>query len=107
MIRPLLGCAEADLAAYALAHRVPILPCNLCGNQPNSQRQQVKRLLASLEGQIPDLRRSLAAAVGNVEPEHLLDTRLAGATSDGASMHDDEPRDLVQLRSMHMRDSTR
>lgn len=76
VIRPLLGCAEVDLAEYAAAVEVPILPCNLCGTQPDSRRQQVKRWLAQLEPQIPNLRANLAAATGNIEPGHLLDGRI-------------------------------
>ncbi|MEX1368385.1 MAG: tRNA 2-thiocytidine(32) synthetase TtcA [Nannocystaceae bacterium] len=75
VIRPLLTCAEQDLAEYATHLQVPILPCNLCGTQPDSRRQQVKRWLSTLEGKVPNLRASLLAAAGNVEPDHLLDRR--------------------------------
>lgn len=100
LIRPMLACAEADLAAYAAAKAVPILPCTLCGTQPDTRRQQVKRWLAALEPQIPHLRQSLAAAAGNVEPEHLLDPRLRPAEP----WHAAPPIDLVELRSTRMRD---
>ena len=33
VIRPLITCAESDLAALADERRFPILPCNLCGSQ--------------------------------------------------------------------------
>ncbi len=90
VIRPLLACAETDLAAHATALAVPILPCTLCGTQPDARRQQVKRLIAALETDNPGLRASLAAAAGNVEPEHLLDARLAPTPAA-------DP--LIQLRS--------
>ncbi|MCA9707278.1 MAG: tRNA 2-thiocytidine(32) synthetase TtcA [Myxococcales bacterium] len=105
IIRPLLGCAEAELAAYAADKAVPILPCNLCGSQPDARRQQVKRWLAALEAQIPDLRQSLAAAAGNVEPGHLLDRRLLGPEEDTASTS--THGSLVQLRSRRMGDFAR
>ena len=79
VIRPLAHCAEADLAAYAQAKNVPIVPCNLCGTQENSRRRQVRELLAGLEASNPDLRRSLLAAVGNVVPSHLFDRTLSAA----------------------------
>ncbi|MEM9461527.1 MAG: tRNA 2-thiocytidine(32) synthetase TtcA [Myxococcota bacterium] len=111
LIRPLLACAEADLAAYAASLAVPILPCTLCGTQPDTRRQQVKRWLVTLEAQIPNLRQSLAAAAGNVEPEHLLDRRLR-ADEIPAERPDLENARLdvvsptfVTLRSMHKRDN--
>ena len=45
VIRPLAYCRERDLAAYAEARQFPIIPCNLCGSQPNLQRQAIKAML--------------------------------------------------------------
>ena len=45
VIRPLAYCREKDLSAYAQAREFPIIPCNLCGSQPNLQRQAVKEML--------------------------------------------------------------
>ena len=85
IIRPLLSCAESDLATYAAALEVPILPCNLCGNQPDGRRRQIKRLLTQLEAEIPNLRATLLAAAGNVEPGHLLDKRLKSTDDESDS----------------------
>ncbi|NVB40060.1 tRNA 2-thiocytidine(32) synthetase TtcA [Pseudenhygromyxa sp. WMMC2535] len=79
IIRPLATCAEAEIAAYAEAAGFPIVPCDLCGSQPNLKRAQVKALLAQLERDNPLLRKSLLAAVGNVKASHLWDASLAGA----------------------------
>jgi tRNA 2-thiocytidine biosynthesis protein TtcA len=76
VIRPLIYCAEEDLAALAAAHRFPILPCNLCGSLPEAQRKQMKALLGELEAKHPGLRRNMLAALANVNPSHLLDPRL-------------------------------
>jgi tRNA 2-thiocytidine biosynthesis protein TtcA len=72
VIRPLIYCAESDLAEFSGQHRVPILPCNLCGSQPNTQRKQMKALLERMESEHPRLRQTMLAAVGNVHLDHLL-----------------------------------
>ncbi len=72
VIRPLIYCAESDLAAFAAEQAVPILPCNLCGSQPQAQRREMKQLLARLEAEHPHLRQTMLAALGNVHPSHLL-----------------------------------
>jgi Predicted ATPase of the PP-loop superfamily implicated in cell cycle control len=72
VIRPLIYCAEKSLADFAAIHKVPILPCNLCGSQPNAQRGQMKSLLARLEIEHPNLRQTMLAALGNVNMSHLL-----------------------------------
>jgi len=76
VIRPLVYAPESELAAYAELERFPILPCNLCGSQENLQRKRMKRLVDELQKEIPDLRSSLLAAMGNVRTSHLLDKGL-------------------------------
>jgi len=73
VIRPLIYCAEHDLASFAASQRVPILPCNLCGTRPSSQRQHMKALLDRLEAEYPNLRQTMLAALGNVHRSHLLE----------------------------------
>lgn len=76
VVRPLVYCAESDIAAYAALEGFPILPCNLCGSQDNLQRKAISRMLADLEREHPDVRANVLAALGNVRPSHLLDARL-------------------------------
>jgi len=76
VIRPLCYAAEPDIAAYAEACAFPIIPCDLCGSQEQLQRKKVKALLDSLERDHPHVRESLAAAIANVKPSHLLDRKL-------------------------------
>jgi tRNA 2-thiocytidine biosynthesis protein TtcA len=79
VIRPLIECAESDIARQAGDAGYPILPCNLCGSQTDLKRQRVARLIEQLEGEIPQLRRVMLAAIKNVRPTHLLDTEVAEA----------------------------
>ena len=82
VIRPLIYCKEADLAALAVEKQFPILPCDLCGSQENLKRKQVSRLLDDLERDNPNVKGNLFAALANVRPSHLLDPHLS---------RDDEP----------------
>ena len=76
VIRPLIYCAEARIAALAEALAFPILPCDLCGSQENLMRKQVKQLLGEMERLAPRARESMLAALGNVKATHLLDQQL-------------------------------
>jgi tRNA 2-thiocytidine biosynthesis protein TtcA len=76
VIRPLIYCAEDDIAEFAALSAFPILPCGLCGSQPNLERKAMSDLLARLEKDHPGLRAQALAALTNVRPSHLLDTRL-------------------------------
>ncbi len=84
VIRPLVYCAEIDIKSFAAAKGFPIVPCSLCSNQPNLQRQRVKELIEQLSGENPYISNSLAAALKNVRPSHLLDGALNHQT-DGES----------------------
>jgi tRNA 2-thiocytidine biosynthesis protein TtcA len=76
VIRPLVYCAEDDLAAFAAEEGFPILPCDLCGSQENLQRKAISRLLADLDARSPGARQNMLAALTNVRPSHLFDKKL-------------------------------
>lgn len=76
VIRPLAYCKEKDVAKYAEERQFPIIPCDLCGSQPNLKRARVKRLINELEKEIPFIRSSIMTALSNVTGSHLLDTKL-------------------------------
>lgn len=97
VIRPLIYCPESTLQTFAEEQAFPILPCNLCGSQSEAQRKQMKTLLAQLEANNPTLRQSMLAALGNVNPSHLLDRRLTDAPASTAPF---EAADLVPVRSL-------
>jgi len=78
VIRPLLYCAEADIAAFAAGQGFPILPCDLCGSQEDLMRKRMKGLMQELEALAPQARDSMLAALGNVRGSHLLDPTLPG-----------------------------
>ena len=79
VIRPLIECAETDIAAHAASAGYPIIPCNLCGSQTDLARKSVAGLIAELEERIPNVRQVMLAALKNVRPSHLRDTEVAEA----------------------------
>ena len=82
VIRPMCYAAEEDIAAFAAAKRFPIVPCDLCGSQPNLRRRRVKELLAELSREHRAVKGNLLNALGNVVPSHLLDRRLLARLGD-------------------------
>ena len=76
IIRPLAYCQEAEIAKYAEEQKFPIIPCDLCGSQPNLKRARVKRLVNELEKETPFIRSSIMTALTNVTGSHLLDNKL-------------------------------
>jgi tRNA 2-thiocytidine biosynthesis protein TtcA len=89
VIRPLIYCAEDDLARFSELQGFPILPCDLCGSQENLQRKAISRLLADLDARHPGARSNMLAALTNVRPSHLLDASLWKAL--GLRVAQDDP----------------
>jgi tRNA 2-thiocytidine biosynthesis protein TtcA len=76
VIRPLCYAAEEEIAAFAAARGFPIVPCEVCGSQPQLRRKRVKALLAELTAEHPSVKANLLHALGHVVPAHLLDRGL-------------------------------
>ncbi|HEU4727073.1 MAG TPA: tRNA 2-thiocytidine(32) synthetase TtcA [Kofleriaceae bacterium] len=79
VIRPLIECAETEIAAFAAGVGFPILPCNLCGSQDGLKRDAMTQLIAQLERDHPHVRAVMLNALRNVRPSHLLDRDVARA----------------------------
>lgn len=75
VIRPLAYCAEKDLIQYAELKKFPIIPCNLCGSQPNLQRQVIKEMLNEWSKKYPGRIQTMFRAMQNIVPSHLMDTK--------------------------------
>ena len=50
VIRPLAYVKEEDLIAYAEVKKFPIIPCDLCGSQPEANQRHVARLGKEVSG---------------------------------------------------------
>ncbi len=107
VIRPLAFCKESELIQYSELKQFPIIPCNLCGSQPNMQRQNIKRMLNDWNDQFPGRIESMFTAMQNVVPSHLCDSELfdfksinstSGIINGGDTAFDEEvietPQDL-------------
>jgi len=79
VIRPLIECAESEIAELAELEAFPIMPCNLCGSQDGLKRDAMTVLLHQLEESNPGVRTIMLAALGNVRPTHLFDRDVAKA----------------------------
>jgi tRNA 2-thiocytidine biosynthesis protein TtcA len=76
VLRPLIHCAEDDLAKFAEGLKVPIIPCDLCGSQEGLQRAAMKKMLDEWETRYPGRRATMWRALQNVKPAHLADAGL-------------------------------
>jgi tRNA 2-thiocytidine biosynthesis protein TtcA len=76
VLRPLIYCAEPDLAKFAELMAFPIIPCDLCGSQDGLQRNVTKAMLDEFERRMPGRKDVMIRALGNVRASHLLDPKL-------------------------------
>lgn len=73
VIRPLSYCKEKDIVRYNSHVKFPIIPCNLCGSQPNLQRQVIKEMLQDWDNASPGRIETMFRAIQNLVPSHLAD----------------------------------
>ena len=81
VIRPLAYVREASIKRYAAWREFPIIPCNLCGSQPNLQRQAVKAMLQEWDRMYPGRVDNILKSLCRVTPSHLLDRNLFDFTN--------------------------
>jgi tRNA 2-thiocytidine biosynthesis protein TtcA len=73
VIRPLAYVPERLLERYAVDMNFPIIPCDLCGSQPNLQRQAMKLMLRDWEKKHPGRVENLFRSMHHIVPSHLMD----------------------------------
>ena len=100
VIRPLAYCREEDLQAYAEERQFPIIPCNLCGSQPNLKRAEIKAMLVQWQRQFPGRVDNLFRGLQDAVPSHLLDRSLHAFESPS-------PEALLAFRRAHPLDPQR
>lgn len=95
VIRPLAYVREKDIVKYANERGFPIIPCNLCGSQPNLQRAVVGRMLEEWDKKHPGRIETMFRCLQNVVPSHLADTKLFDFPSIRANGLDDDALDAI------------
>jgi len=73
VIRPLAYVPEKLLERYAEDMQFPIIPCDLCGSQPNLQRGAMKQMLRDWEKKHPGRVENLFRSMHHIVPSHLMD----------------------------------
>jgi tRNA 2-thiocytidine biosynthesis protein TtcA len=76
VIRPLCYVPERLIGRYATARAFPIIPCTLCGSQPNMQRMAVKNMLLKWEQEFPGRIEAIFSSICNVSGSQLADLKL-------------------------------
>lgn len=74
IIRPLVYCQEADIAAFAALMGFPIIPCTLCGSQENLKRKKIKNLIQQLAAENPKIPSNMLHALTSVKLSQLMDS---------------------------------
>jgi len=82
LIRPLVFVTEEITREFATASGAPLVPCG-CSQRTGTVRRTLRDLFAGLETEYPYLKENLLAAMGNVEPSRLLDTRFLDLEGNG------------------------
>lgn len=95
LIRPLVFVSEELTTAYAAACGAPVIPCG-CSQKTGTVRRSIRDILGELEHEHPHVRDNLLAAMGNLNPQRLLDLRYFDLEA-GAEV--DSPASLLPLLS--------
>ena len=78
VIRPFVYVEEKEIAAFARRNHFPCVSCACpVAGSFDLNRQKMKRLIAELSRDIPNIRSSMIKALANVQPRYLLQEALA------------------------------
>jgi len=75
LIRPLVFLTEDVTRRWVEASGAPLVPCG-CAQRTGKVRRALRDVLGKLEAEFPYLKEHMLAAMSNLEPGRLLDTRF-------------------------------
>jgi tRNA 2-thiocytidine biosynthesis protein TtcA len=80
LIRPLVFVTEDLTRQYAVGLGAPVIPCG-CSQKTGTVRRTLRDMFSEIEAGHPFLKETLLSAMGNIEPQRLLDPRYLDADS--------------------------
>ena len=75
LIRPLVFVSEDITRRYAASLGAPVIPCG-CSQKTGTVRRSLRDFFTEFERDYPYLKENLLSAMGNIEPQRLLDARF-------------------------------
>jgi tRNA 2-thiocytidine biosynthesis protein TtcA len=75
LIRPLVFVNEDLTRRYAGSLGAPVIPCG-CSQKTGTVRRSLRDMFAEIEKEYPHMKENLLSAMGNIEPQRLLDPRF-------------------------------
>ena len=75
LIRPLVYVSEEITRAWAEHRGIPLVPCG-CSQKTGTVRRSLRDMFGDLEREHPHIKDNMLAAMGNLDPHRLLDTRF-------------------------------
>lgn len=88
LIRPLVYVPETITRQIAAELGAPVIPCG-CSQKTGTVRRSLRDMLAEWESDYPFLKENLLSAMGNIDPQRLLDTRyldVDAETEEGSTL---------------------
>jgi len=76
LIRPLCFVTEDITTEFAASLGAPVIPCG-CSQKTGTVRRSLRDMFAELEKDYPNLKQTMLTAMGNVQPDRLLDPRFS------------------------------
>jgi tRNA 2-thiocytidine biosynthesis protein TtcA len=74
LIRPLVYVSEEITRKYSEGLCAPVIPCG-CSQKTGTVRRSLRDFFAELEQEYPHLKETMLSAMGNIQPQRLLDPR--------------------------------
>lgn len=74
LIRPLVFVTEDITTRFAESLGAPLIPCG-CSQRTGTVRRSLREMFGQIEKEYPHLKETLLSAMGNIQPDRLLDTR--------------------------------
>jgi tRNA 2-thiocytidine biosynthesis protein TtcA len=74
LIRPLVFVTEDVTSKFAASLGAPVIPCG-CSQKTGTVRRSLRDIFADLEREHPFIKENLLSAMGNIQPQRLLDVR--------------------------------